>query len=90
MWQPASEEVYGLALGYLTVCLVALIPGYFFSVLSVDIVGRKLLQFIGFMMMAIWCAACSGSYTYLTNPNDTTGSYSMNANGTKRWVLNHS
>lgn len=86
MWQPASEEVYGLALGYLTVCLVALIPGYFFAVMSVDIVGRKLLQFSGFVIMAVWCAACSGSYTYLTNPNDTDGSYSMNANGTRRWM----
>jgi hypothetical protein len=84
IYQPASEEVYGLSLGYLTVCLVALIPGYYMTVMSVDVLGRKLMQFFGFLMIAVWCSASAGSFDILTNPNEPDGSDHVNRNGTVR------
>lgn len=69
IWQPAAEECLGLAVGYLTVCLVALIPGFYVTVLTVDVIGRKIIQFFGFILMAVWCSSCAGSYNFLTYPN---------------------
>ena len=85
IWQPSSDECFGLALGYLTVCLIALIPGYYVSALTVDSMGRKITQFVGFVWMAVWCSACSGSYAFLTNPNMPSIN-NVNVNGTKRSV----
>ena len=69
-WQPAADECAGLAYGYMTICLTALIPGYYVSVGTIDKMGRKVTQFMGYTMMACFCAACSGSYTTLTAPNN--------------------
>mmetsp|Transcript_2448 Transcript_2448/g.2556 ORF Transcript_2448/g.2556 Transcript_2448/m.2556 type:complete len:767 (+) Transcript_2448:215-2515(+) len=68
-WQNAAEECLGLAAAYLTLFLVALIPGFYVTVLTVDVMGRKIIQFFGFIVMAIWCSSCSGSYRFLTHPN---------------------
>ena len=83
-WQRASDECYGLALGYLTFCLIGLIPGYYISVLTMDAMGRKLVQFLGFIMMAAFCSACSGTYAMLTNPNQPADPNNLYLNGTKR------
>ena len=69
-WQPATDECAGLAVGYLTVCLSALIPGYYVSVATIDKMGRKVTQFMGFVMMAVWCSACAGSFDKLLPPNN--------------------
>ena len=83
-WQRASDECYGLALGYLTFCLAGLIPGYYISVLTMDAMGRKVIQFLGFILMAAFCSACSGTYVMLTNPNQPADPNNLYLNGTKR------
>jgi hypothetical protein len=82
-WQNAAEECLGLAAGYLTLCLVALIPGFYVTVLTVDVTGRKIIQFFGFIVMAVWCSSCSGSYKFLTFPNKNMGD-KVNKDGPKR------
>jgi PHS family inorganic phosphate transporter-like MFS transporter len=82
-WQNAAEECLGLAAAYLTLFLVALIPGFYVTVLTVDVMGRKIIQFFGFIVMAIWCSSCSGSYRFLTHPNKNMDE-KVNMDGPKR------
>lgn len=49
------------------------IPGYWFTVFFVDILGRKTIQFMGFALMTIFMFALAGSYTVLLDPNTDFG-----------------
>ena len=69
-WQPAADECAGLAQAYMALCVSTLIPGYYIAVATIDHMGRKVAQFMGFAMTAMWCAACAGSYNTLLMPNN--------------------
>ncbi|CAM6121426.1 unnamed protein product [Calypogeia fissa] len=59
-WLPASksmsalEEVFRLARAQALIALVSTVPGYWFTVAFIDIVGRKPIQLMGFTMMSIF------------------------------------
>ncbi|CAM6111442.1 unnamed protein product [Calypogeia fissa] len=59
-WTPAAkamsalEEVYRLARAQALIALVSTVPGYWFTVAFIDIVGRKPIQLMGFAMMSIF------------------------------------
>lgn len=86
--QSAADECFGLTLAYLTGCLVTLVPGYYLAALSIDVLGRKTVQFLGFFFMAVWCAACAGSHDDLLTPNYTQNgaSYGMQPGWTRAMV----
>ena len=46
--------------------------GYILAVVCSDLVGRKPIQFLGFLLTAACCASCAGTGSLL-NPNDVFG-----------------
>ena len=46
--------------------------GYILAVVCSDLVGRKPIQFLGFLLTAACCASCAGTGSLL-NPNDAFG-----------------
>ena len=51
------------------IALGSTIPGYWVTVFTVDILGRKSIQIGGFIAMTAFMAAMSGTYEQLLNPN---------------------
>jgi MFS transporter, PHS family, inorganic phosphate transporter len=51
------------------IALGSTIPGYWVTVFTVDILGRKNIQIGGFIAMTAFMAAMSATYDYLLNPN---------------------
>jgi PHS family inorganic phosphate transporter-like MFS transporter len=54
------------------IALGSTIPGYWATVFFVDSLGRKFIQFMGFIVMTALMAAMAGSYRQLLNPNNST------------------
>jgi MFS transporter, PHS family, inorganic phosphate transporter len=52
------------------IALGSTIPGYWVTVFTVDILGRKNIQIGGFIAMSSFMAAMSGAYRHLLNPNN--------------------
>ena len=52
------------------IALGSTIPGYWVTVFTVDILGRKNIQIGGFIAMTSFMAAMSGAYSHLLNPNN--------------------
>ena len=55
------------------IALGSTIPGYWVTVFTVDILGRKNIQIGGFIAMTTFMAAMSGAYFHLLNPNNHGG-----------------
>jgi len=47
------DYLYNTAIGNLIVILAGAVPGYWFSVATIDIVGRKPIQMMGFMILTV-------------------------------------
>jgi hypothetical protein len=58
----ALEETYKIARAQALIALGSTVPGYWFTVFFVDRLGRKPIQFGGFMLMTIFMAVLSGWY----------------------------
>jgi len=69
----ALQETAQISKAQAVLALGSTIPGYWFTVFFVDILGRKSIQFMGFALMTIFMFAMAGSYTDLLNPNTDTG-----------------
>ena len=73
---PPAERMSALRESIVTAkaqALIALgstIPGYWVTVFTVDILGRKNIQIGGFIAMTSFMAAMSGAYFHLLNPNN--------------------
>ena len=92
-WQSASDECYGLNLTYLAIGLSTLLPGYYISAMSIDILHRKLLQFLGYLFMILWCSVCAGTHDILLNPNNddvTNGLKNEWKNNINGWLVMYS
>uniref|UniRef100_A0A7N0UMX4 Major facilitator superfamily (MFS) profile domain-containing protein n=1 Tax=Kalanchoe fedtschenkoi TaxID=63787 RepID=A0A7N0UMX4_KALFE len=61
----AIEEVYRLSKAMLLVALFATVPGYWFTVLLIDKIGRFKIQLGGFLLMSIFMAFMGGYYVEL-------------------------
>lgn len=69
----ALEEQMVVAKAQGLIALGSTIPGYWATVLTVDILGRKPIQIGGFIAMTAFMAAMSGGHNKLLNPNEPSG-----------------
>ena len=58
----ALDETFRIARAQALIALGSTVPGYWFTVFTIDRIGRKPIQYGGFMMMTIFMAALSGWY----------------------------
>ena len=69
----ALKESMVTAKAQALIALGSTIPGYWVTVFTVDILGRKNIQIGGFIAMTSFMAAMAGAYTHLLNPNSPGG-----------------
>ncbi|RCV10440.1 hypothetical protein SEVIR_2G118700v4 [Setaria viridis] len=62
----ALEEAYRIGRAHAIIALCGTLPGYWFAVAFVDVVGRKAIQFLGFAMMMSFMLAIAALYDGLT------------------------
>ncbi|KAK9724333.1 hypothetical protein RND81_05G065000 [Saponaria officinalis] len=60
----ATKEVYMIARAQTLIALCGTVPGYWFAVAFIDIIGRWIIQMIGFIMMTIFMLAIAFPYTH--------------------------
>ena len=58
----AFEEIFNVARAQALIALGSTIPGYWFTVFTVDRIGRWYIQMMGFFFMTLWMAVLSGAY----------------------------
>ncbi|KAI4995160.1 hypothetical protein ZWY2020_035063 [Hordeum vulgare] len=69
----ALEELYRIARAQALIALCGTVPGYWFTVAFIDIIGRFWIQLMGFTMMTIFMLAIAIPYDYLVKPGNHTG-----------------
>ena len=69
-YQSSVAETAGLCNAYVALVIASIIPGYYVVVLTSDLIGRKLTQFLGFVLSAIFMSALAGSRNVLLQPNN--------------------
>uniref|UniRef100_A0A7C8ZCM5 Major facilitator superfamily (MFS) profile domain-containing protein n=1 Tax=Opuntia streptacantha TaxID=393608 RepID=A0A7C8ZCM5_OPUST len=78
-WLPAAktmsalEEVYMVARAQTLVSLCGTVPGYWFTVLFIDLMGRFAIQLMGFFMMTVFMFALAIPYHHWTTPGNHIG-----------------
>ena len=65
----ALEEVFYVARAQALIALGSTIPGYWFTVFTVDYIGRWWIGMGGFFMMTLWMAILAGDYPDLVQNN---------------------
>ncbi|XVE58408.1 hypothetical protein DITRI_Ditri04bG0167500 [Diplodiscus trichospermus] len=65
----AIEEVYQTSRAMFIVALVGTFPGYWFTVLFIEKIGRFVIQLVGFFMMSIFMLILGIKYQYLRDEN---------------------
>jgi PHS family inorganic phosphate transporter-like MFS transporter len=74
----ALEETYRIARAQALIALGSTVPGYWFTVFTIDRLGRKVIQVGGFLMMTLFMAALAGFYIPLRD-HHTSGFVTMYA-----------
>lgn len=74
------DETSGLTKAYVALVVASLIPGYYVVALTSDLVGRKLTQFLGFVLFAVFLSAIAAGRNVLLQPNNNS-QYDMSAKG---------
>ncbi|CAK7340013.1 unnamed protein product [Dovyalis caffra] len=69
----ALEEMYHLSKAMSLIALVAIVPGYWFSVFLVDRIGRFIIQLGGFLLMSVFMAILGFKYGYLRGEKEFCG-----------------
>jgi len=59
------EYLYQLATANIIIAAAGFLPGYYVTLVSIEYIGRKRLQFIGFIMEAFFLAILAGDFTRL-------------------------
>ena len=78
-WLPAAktmsalEEVYMVARAQTLVSLCGTVPGYWFTVFFIDIMGRFAIQLMGFFFMTVFMFALAIPYHHWTTPGNHIG-----------------
>lgn len=78
-WIPAAktmnaiEEVYTIARAQTLIALCSTVPGYWFTVGLIDIIGRFAIQLLGFTMMTIFMFALAIPYDHWTKKGNHIG-----------------
>jgi PHS family inorganic phosphate transporter-like MFS transporter len=69
-WMSPLELTYQLARANAIISLASIIPGYWFTVFTIEHMGRWNIQMMGFFFMTVFMAFIAGYYDYfLTDPN---------------------
>ncbi|KAG6394894.1 hypothetical protein SASPL_145485 [Salvia splendens] len=82
-WIPAAktmnalEEVYRIARAQTLIALCSTVPGYWFTVIFIDRIGRFAIQIMGFTMMTIFMFALAIPYDHWTHPDNRIGFVAM-------------
>ena len=84
----ALQETASIAKAQSIIALGSTIPGYWFTVFTVDTLGRKFIQLMGFIMMTLFMGALAGTYTQLLDPNTPSGVYLsvLQPDATNGWI----
>ncbi|KAG0457467.1 hypothetical protein HPP92_022319 [Vanilla planifolia] len=69
----ALEEVFKLARAQSLIALCGTVPGYWFTVALIDIVGRFKIQMMGFFMMTVFMLGLAIPYHHWTTPGHHIG-----------------
>ena len=51
------EKIYNISTGNLIITALGFVPGYWVTILTVEYIGRKKIQLIGFLMEALFCTS---------------------------------
>ncbi|KAG8880262.1 hypothetical protein FRB97_000974 [Tulasnella sp. 331] len=63
----AWEKLHRLAVGNLIITALGFVPGYYVTVLTIEYIGRKKLQFFGFLMEALFLGILAGKFYKLSH-----------------------
>jgi PHS family inorganic phosphate transporter-like MFS transporter len=69
----AIEEIYRISRAQTFIALCGTVPGYWFTVAFIDIIGRFWIQFMGFLMMTVFMLALAVPYDHWTQPGNHVG-----------------
>ncbi|XP_008787383.1 inorganic phosphate transporter 1-4-like [Phoenix dactylifera] len=69
----ALEEVFRIARAQTLIALCGTVPGYWFTVALIDIIGRFTIQAIGFFMMTVFMLGLAIPYDHWTTPGNHIG-----------------
>ena len=78
-WIPKAEqmsaihEVYKIARAQTLIALCGTVPGYWFTVALIDVIGRWTIQIIGFFMMTVFMLAIGIPYQHWTQKDHRIG-----------------
>ena len=67
----ALTETYKVARAQALIALGSTIPGYWFTVATVDTLGRIKIQLMGFTLMTVFMSALAGGYFHLLDRSDS-------------------
>ncbi|PKA59208.1 Inorganic phosphate transporter 1-6 [Apostasia shenzhenica] len=69
----ALDEVYRIARAQTLIALCGTVPGYWFTVALIDIIGRFTIQVVGFVMMTTFMLGLAIPYKHWTTPGHHIG-----------------
>ncbi|XP_031501649.1 probable inorganic phosphate transporter 1-7 [Nymphaea colorata] len=69
----AIQEIYKIARAQTLIALCATIPGYWFTVALIDVIGRFTIQLIGFFFMTVFMFALAIPYDHWTKKENRIG-----------------
>ncbi|XP_026453201.1 probable inorganic phosphate transporter 1-3 isoform X2 [Papaver somniferum] len=69
----ASEEVFKIARAQKLIALCSTVPGYWFTVAFIDIMGRWAIQMMGFFFMTVFMFAIAFPYNYWSKKENRIG-----------------
>ncbi|GAB2217727.1 hypothetical protein Droror1_Dr00000935 [Drosera rotundifolia] len=69
----ALGELFKVARAQTLIALCGTVPGYWFTVALIDVMGRFKIQLMGFAMMAIFMFGLAIPYTHWTHPDNRIG-----------------
>ncbi|KAF3338673.1 inorganic phosphate transporter 1-4-like protein [Carex littledalei] len=69
----AIEEVFRIARAQTYIALCGTVPGYWFTVAFIDIIGRFWIQLMGFVMMTVFMLALAIPYNHWITPGNHIG-----------------
>ncbi|XP_044982978.1 probable inorganic phosphate transporter 1-12 isoform X1 [Hordeum vulgare subsp. vulgare] len=69
----ALEEVFRISRAQTLIALCGTVPGYWFTVFLIDVIGRFWIQLVGFAMMAVFMLGLAVPYHHWTTPGNHVG-----------------
>ncbi|KAG0491575.1 hypothetical protein HPP92_004973 [Vanilla planifolia] len=69
----ALEEIFRIARAQTLIALCGTVPGYWFTVALIDVIGRFVIQMMGFLMMTLFMLGLAIPYHHWTTPGHHIG-----------------